>query len=61
MFNEPLGLPKGSVRALIALIIIIGSVALMFTKPEFPEAMAGVLGMVVTYYYLQREKEDPLP
>ena len=60
MKDLPLGLPKGSVRALLALIIIGSAVAAVFVEgvaePGLPAlwALAGVIG---TYYFKQRESE----
>ena len=62
--NEALGLPSGSVRAILALIIIppviLGAIALMilmFWKSEFTSALGilsgltGMSGTVVGYYF----------
>lgn len=64
--NEPLGLPRGSVRAILALLLV-GSVVVfagvsMVTGNAAPESMIGLAGMVVGYYFAKRDNdEDALP
>jgi hypothetical protein len=53
----PLGLPRGTVRAVLALVIVFGSVALLaisMSVPEiykFPDAMVGILGAILGFYF----------
>ena len=56
--NDPLGLPKGSVRAIIALIIILGSFIYFFIAKEFPPELVGLDGAVIGYYMTKRTTED---
>jgi hypothetical protein len=61
MSNLPLALPKGSVRAVIALIIIGGFVVACFV-PEMPKenltALSGLAGVCSVYYFRSRESES---
>lgn len=61
--NEPLGFPKGSVRAIIAIFVtvaIIGAyIASFFTghKADFPAEILALPAAVIFYYFGKREKE----
>jgi uncharacterized membrane protein len=53
----PLGLPRGTVRALLALVVVFGSVALLaisMAVPQtykFPDALVGILGAILGFYF----------
>jgi len=53
----PLGLPRGSVRAVWALMIVFGSLALLAISTalpqvyKFPDALVGILGAVLGFYF----------
>lgn len=53
----PLGLPRGSVRAVLALVIVFGSVALLAVSTvlpqayKFPDALVGILGAILGFYF----------
>lgn len=53
----PLGLPRGTIRALLALVIVFGSVALLAVSMavpqvyKFPDALVGILGAVLGFYF----------
>lgn len=59
-FNSPAGLPVGTVRAIIALIIITMSLSLLvlsvfgLLKGPFPEVLIGILGTVLGFYFGSR-------
>lgn len=67
--NEPLGLPRGSVRAILALLAVGGTllanIALLFQGREVDPALLGVGTLVLGYYFGQRQaegvREEPLP
>lgn len=62
--SEPLGLPKGSVRALITLAIVATACQQTIVGTIPIEAFLPTLGAVITYYFNQRSREqdeDPLP
>ena len=69
MSNEPLGLPRGSVRAILALFTvgssILANVALIFTAREADPALIGLASGVLFYYFGTREQappaDEPLP
>lgn len=50
----PLGLPKGSVRALIALIVVGGSLGFYLTHGDLPQSLLGILGVIIGYYFGSR-------
>ncbi len=53
----PLGLPRGTIRALLALVIVFGSVALLAVSMavpqtyKFPDALVGILGAILGFYF----------
>ena len=65
--SEPFGLPRGTVRAIITLLIIIGSLVFMIIRGEIPAGLVSILSVVATFYFVSREKqsatevEEPLP
>ena len=52
--ENPLHLPKGSVRALVALVIVVASVTYLFVNKELPTGLVGVLGAVIGFYFGQK-------
>ena len=62
--HRSLGLPQGSVRAIIALIILflIAVAAITGEKfPDLPDWLVGILGTVIGFYFgtaVMRPKED---
>ena len=58
MFDNPLGLPEGSVRALVALTIVGATVTYLFVNKSVPTELVGVLGAVVGFYFASRKKEE---
>lgn len=53
----PLWLPRGSVRAIIALMVMATFVYLAVSGAVVPEWLVGVLGMVLGYYFAHREND----
>jgi type IV secretory pathway VirB2 component (pilin) len=51
MKDEPLGLPRGSVRALIALIFVITACACAILGKETPEWIINALLLIVGFYF----------
>jgi len=52
MTNEPLGLPKGSVRAILALIIAAGAIAgFVMAKPEIANKCLDILTGLIFFYF----------
>jgi hypothetical protein len=53
----PLGLPRGTVRALLALVIVFGSIAFLALSTaipdryKFPDALTGILGAILGFYF----------
>ncbi|MBK1660410.1 hypothetical protein [Paracraurococcus ruber] len=58
----PLGVPDGSIRALVSLFVIIfGLVVLVLQKPlgvTSVEAISGFIGIVITFYFTSRTSSD---
>lgn len=59
MANEPLGIPRGSVRAILAILIVGGFVAACFVglTGEAMTALGSMSGVISVYYFRQRENE----
>ena len=55
MTNEPLGLPKGSIRALLVIIIVAGAVVgIMITNSEISNKFFDLLKMLIPLYFGSR-------
>jgi hypothetical protein len=54
---RPLGLPEGSVRAVIALLIVAAVVAAAFVLGDVPAILAGAFGLVIEKYFRERADE----
>jgi hypothetical protein len=54
--NNPLGLPRGSVRACLALAAIGATIAQLFLRPDIPDAWWAIMASISTYYFTQREE-----
>jgi uncharacterized membrane protein len=52
--EEPLGLPKGSVRALIALALVITLCVVAGVTGNIPKELLGMVGIVIGYYFTMR-------
>jgi hypothetical protein len=57
-FNQlPMGLPSGTVRAVLALIVVFGSIIFLAMslldsqKVQFPQTLSGILGAVLGFYF----------
>lgn len=55
--NEPLWAPRGTVRAFIALVIVITSATHFLIYNEFPHVMIVLSGVVVGFYFGSRLAE----
>ena len=52
MLNNPLFLPPGSIRAIIGLVLVIGTMYAWLTNPEnVPAGLAVLTASVVSFYY----------
>ena len=49
--DTPLGLPKGSVRALLAIGIWVCIALLMFINREVPDNVWTIGGMIIAFYF----------
>lgn len=58
--NEPLGLPRGSVRAILALIIVVAAVVGVFVlAAEAAGLLLALAGVVTSFYFKGREAVAP--
>ena len=56
LLSNPLFLPPGSVRAIIGLILVCGTVYAYLTDPSnVPEGLATLTTAVVVFYYKSKE------
>ncbi len=54
--NEyPLGLPEGSVRAILALSMIVFVFVWFFEFKTIPKELVGIVTFVITYYFTKRD------
>lgn len=56
--KEPLWLPKGSVRSLLALGVVGASVAAVFVSDSAAERLLPLAGVAFVYYFEARNKGD---
>jgi hypothetical protein len=59
--SEPLGLPKGSVRALIALMVVTSFCYRFVVGLPVDAALATIAGSVFTWYFVTRGQKDDEP
>lgn len=57
--NEAFGLPTGTVRALLALIIVVSTVLAFFLVRVIPPELSTLAGLVIGFYFGQ--KAQPVP
>ena len=57
MTEEPLWLPKGSVRAIVALGLTGGAIYSLVTGNNVPEWYITAVGSVIGYYFATRQTE----
>lgn len=56
--DKPLGLPKGSIRAILALVLVVAAVALTAFGYTVPGELWGLAGSAVGFYFATRENGD---
>ncbi len=49
--GESLWLPPGSVRAILALVVVLAVVAATFLRGSVPETLSTMSGMVIVFYF----------
>ena len=56
-YGLPLGVPRGSIRGVLAIIIVFGSIAFLAISMlkgdayKFPDALTGILGAILGFYF----------
>jgi hypothetical protein len=56
---HPLYLPKGSIRAILALVVVVFGGAFLIAAGA-TEAIIGIVGVVIGYYFGRRDAETPV-
>ncbi len=56
--DNPLFLPKGSVRAMIALAVVAGTITMCFVRTTVPEGLIGIAGIIIGFYFGSRTKKE---
>ena len=56
MSSHPLFMPQGSVRAVLALTLVVGSLVCVITAVEGAGVIHALTGMAVTHYFNARGK-----
>ena len=60
--GEPLGLPRGSVRAVLAVLLVMAAICLAFAGHlEDNQAFSALVVAVVTFYFAGRGQTPPAP
>ena len=52
--NEPLGLPRGSVRAILAVAVVSGTMFIHFWTGEVPDWLISAFGTAFGFYFGSR-------
>lgn len=56
-YDNPLGLPKGSIRAIIALLFVMTILISARDSASLPEWLAGIVGTIIGFYFGDRTSE----
>ena len=56
--NEPLGMPKGSVRAIIGLAFTTAAIVALFLGKVIPGEFFGFIGAIIGFYFGSRAYEQ---
>jgi hypothetical protein len=56
MRDQPLGLPEGSVRAIIAIGLTVAIIVAIFVGVQVPDVVFGFMAAIVGFYFASREK-----
>jgi hypothetical protein len=63
-YGLPLGVPRGSIRGVLAIIIVFGSIAFLAISMlkgdayKFPDALTGILGAILGFYFGKGNSDD---
>jgi len=55
--NQPLGMPEGTVRAVLVLMIVGCYVVMMLLGQKIPDTLSITIGVVITFYFKERGGE----
>ena len=57
LLSNPLFLPPGSIRAIIGLVLVVGTVYAYLTDPSnVPEGLTTLTSAVIVFYYKSKEQ-----
>lgn len=56
--GQPLWMPRGSIRALIAILLVVTAMYLVVTGRTLEDGFLGLVVAAVTFYFSQRANED---
>lgn len=59
--SQPLGLPRGSIRALLTIMALAGGLYIALTVFTAPEWLVILLTMIIKDYFQARDKEGQEP
>ena len=54
--TQPLGLPEGSVRAMIAIGLTVAIIVAIFVGVVVPDVLFGFMAAIIGFYFASREK-----
>ena len=54
--NQPLGLPEGSVRAIIAIGLTVTVIVAIFVNRQVPDVVFGFMAAIIGFYFASRDK-----
>jgi hypothetical protein len=55
--SEPLGMPRGTVRAIIVIALTLAVIALCVMRMDIPGVLAAAFGAAIAHYYDTRKEE----
>lgn len=57
---NPLWLPKGSVRAILAISLIVTLMYLSITTGDIPDAVLGITSIIIGFYFGKRDNDKTI-
>ncbi len=60
-YNEPLGQPRGSIRSVLAIVLVMAAVCGFFARLVDPSQVLALVIIVVNFYFLDRQTSGGKP